>query len=422
MKTSLNLQERRLSELHPADYNPRIMLKPGDLEYENIKNSIETFGYVDPIIINSDGTIIGGHQRYRILLDLGYDTTQVVVVEASKEQEKALNIALNKITGEWDEKKLTELLIELDLSNIDMQLTGFSEKELENLKLKFDTEDAQEDEDFHEEDAFEEATKETKTKRGDIWILGKHRLMCGNSTNAEDVKKLLQGKEMDLVITDPPYNVNYEETVEWRDESKGKKSREYSQIQNDEMTPEQFYEFLLTFYKQTMAVMREGAAIYIFHADSSSLAFRQAYTDVGLKLSQVLIWEKNHFVLGRQDYQWKHEPILYGWKEGAAHYFIDDRKQSTILCEDRPIKSDLHPTMKPIPLVGQLIKNSSKPGWTVYDPFGGSGTTIMAAEQLDRIAYSMELDEIYCDVIIKRWEEFTGCKAVKEEVHGARDS
>ena len=148
MKTSLNLQERRLSELHPADYNPRIMLKPGDLEYENIKNSIETFGYVDPIIINSDGTIIGGHQRYRILLDLGYDTTQVVVVEASKEQEKALNIALNKITGEWDEKKLTELLIELDLSNIDMQLTGFSEKELENLKLKFDTEDAQEDEDI----------------------------------------------------------------------------------------------------------------------------------------------------------------------------------------------------------------------------------------------------------------------------------
>ena len=230
MKTTLNLQERLLSELHPADYNPRVALKPGDPEYENIKNSIEAFGYVDPIIVNSDGTIIGGHQRYNVLLDLGYDTTQVVVVDATKEQEKALNIALNKITGEWDEEKLCDLLIELDLSDIDMQLSGFTYDELENLKIKFDNDEAKEDEDFDEGAALSAARKETRTKRGDVWVLGEHTLVCGDARDADDMGKLMDGMKADLFLTDPPYNVDYVG-----------KTKDALKIENDKMTDQEFH-------------------------------------------------------------------------------------------------------------------------------------------------------------------------------------
>lgn len=225
MKTTLNLQERRLSDIYPAEYNPRVALKPGDPEYEKIKNSIEAFGYVDPIIINSDGTIIGGHQRYNVLLDLGYDTTQVVVVEATKEQEKALNIALNKITGQWDEEKLVDLLIELDLSDINMQLSGFTFDELENLKVKFDDDDAQEDEDFNEDEAIARAREETRTKRGDVWILGEHRLICGDARSMADMERLMDGAKADLYLTDPPYNVDYVG-----------KTKDALKIENDRMT------------------------------------------------------------------------------------------------------------------------------------------------------------------------------------------
>lgn len=243
---------------------------------------------------------------------------------------------------------------------------------------------------------------------------GDHRLMCGDSTRAEDMAKLMDGELADLVITDPPYNVAYEDKVADTSAAMGVEvGREHSQIQNDDMPEEEFTQFLSKFYKAIVGVMREGAAIYVFHADSNGLQFRQTFLDAGFKLAQCLIWVKNTFVPGRQDYQWQHEPVLYGWKPGAAHYFVDDRTQSTIFNEDKPRKSDLHPTMKPVPLVGKFMQNSSAPGWSVLDPFGGSGTTIMAAEQLGRRGFMMELDEIYCDVIVKRWEEFTGEKAVK---------
>lgn len=404
MKTTLNLQERLLSELHPADYNPRVALKPGNPEYEKIKNSIEAFGYVDPIIVNSDGTIIGGHQRYNVLLDLGYDTTQVVVVDATKEQEKALNIALNKITGEWDEEKLYELLIDLDLSDIDMQLSGFTFDELENLKIKFDNDEAQEDEDFDEDAALAEARKETRTKRGGVWILGEHRLICGDARDALDMEKLMGGMKADLLLTDPPYNVDYVG-----------KTKDALKIENDKMTDQEFRDFLLGAFTVAKAAMKSGAAFYIWHADFKGYDFRGACMDAGWQVRQCLIWAKDILVLGRQDYQWQHEPCLYGWNEGASHAWYSDRKQTTLLQFDKPSRSKEHPTMKPIPLFGYLIQNSTKTGDIILDSFCGSGTTIMAAEQLNRRAFCMELDEVYCDVIVKRWEEFTGETAVKED-------
>lgn len=404
MKTTLNLQERLISELHPADYNPRVALKPGDPEYENIKNSIEAFGYVDTIIVNSDGTIIGGHQRYNVLLDLGYDTTQVVVVDATKEQEKALNIALNKITGEWDEEKLCDLLIELDLSDIDMQLSGFIYDELENLKIKFDNDEAKEDEDFDEGAALSAARKETRTKRGDVWVLGEHRLVCGDARDADDMGKLMDGMKADLFLTDPPYNVDYVG-----------KTKDALKIENDKMTDQEFRDFLLGAFSIAKGSMKSGAAFYIWHADSKGYDFRGACMDVGWQVRQCLIWAKDILVMGRQDYQWQHEPCLYGWNEGASHAWYSDRKQTTLLHFDRPARSKEHPTMKPVPLFGYLIQNSTKSGDIILDSFCGSGTTIIAAEQLERKAYCIELDEVYCDVIVRRWEEFTGKAAVKED-------
>lgn len=444
MRAKLNLQEMNLADLHPAEYNPRVELKPGDPEYERIKRSIETFTYVDPIIVNRDGTIIGGHQRYNVLLDLGYETADVVVVDKTKDEEKALNIALNKISGEWDEEKLYELLIELDLSDIDVQLSGFTLNELDDLRVKFDIEEAQDD-GFDEEEALSQV-KEPTTRRGNIWRLGRHRLMCGDSTSPDDMAALMNGAQADLIVTDPPYNVDYGRKTEFMAESRRGTVQEA--IKNDNMDESSFYFFLLDAFKNAFEMIREGGAVYVFHSDTHGLTFRQSFQDAGFKLSQCLIWEKNSLVLGRSDYQWIHEPILYGWKEGAAHYFINDRTQSTVILEDdidfgsmkknelvayleelrrtwrdrtsvilerKPTRNDIHPTMKPISLIGKFITNSSKPDWNVLDQFGGSGSTLMAAEQLGRTAYIMEMDEAYCDVIIKRWEEYTGQTAVLEE-------
>ena len=397
MQSELRMERRRLSDLLPAEYNPRVTLGPEDKEFQDLVASIRTLGYAEPILINEDGTIIGGHQRYNALLHLGWEEADVVVYPCSKVKEKALNVALNKIDGRWDAVKLVNILEEISLEGVDFTVTGFTQDELDDLKVDLQVETATEDEDFDIDSTYEDI-KEPVTKRGDVWILGRHRLMCGDSTSQADIETLMSGDQADLVITDPPYNVNYEGTA--------------GKIQNDNMDDESFYNFLLAFYKATVSVMRLGAAAYVFHADSKGHLFRDGFMEAGLKMAECLIWEKNSLVLGRQDYHWRHEPILYGWKEGEAHYFVDDRTQDTILCEDKPRESKLHPTMKPIPLVARLMKNSSKPGWNVLDPFGGSGTTIMAAEQLNRTAFSMELDEKFCDVIVKRWEEYTGQKAV----------
>lgn len=387
-----------LSSLKAAEYNPRKELKPGDEEYEKIKRSLERFGFADPVVVNSDMTIIGGHQRVRVAKDIGMTEAPCSVVDLSKEDEKALNIALNKITGSWDNDKLAAILQGLSLGGYDTTLTGFTDKE-QNELLNGLTLTKTAGEDGFDLDGAVEAIEEPWVKRGQVFQLGVHRLMCGDSTSEEDVDKLMNGNKADLIITDPPYNVDYHGGTGMT-------------IENDNMDDSSFYHFLLDAFRNMSNCCREGASAYIFHADSEGLNFRKAFKDAGFKISECLIWAKQRFVLGRNDYHWRHEPCLYGWKEGASHYFVDDRTQDTILEFDRPEKNDKHPTMKPLPLVGKLMQNSSMINWKVLDLFGGSGSTLMAATQLDRQAFTMELDPKYCQVIIERWQEYTGEQAV----------
>ena len=311
MDQKLRTERRKLADLKAAEYNPRKALTPDDAEYQKIRRSIEEFGYVDPIIINEDGTIIGGHQRATVLKDLGYQEVDVVVVALDKQREKALNIALNKITGEWDEVKLKDLLLDLDLGDYDISLTGFEQNDLTELVDKLAIEPEAVDDDFNEDEALERAEAEPVTKLGDVWLLGRHRLMCGDSTSQDDMAVLMNGEIADLVVTDPPYNVNYGDKAEMLDEYlPAKGHRNINHIKNDNMDNQSFYSFLLATYQSAYEFMRAGAAIYVFHAESTGHIFRQAFLDAGLKLAQCLIWEKNAFVLGRQDYQWRH-PILY---------------------------------------------------------------------------------------------------------------
>lgn len=420
-----------INELKPAEYNPRIDLKPGDKEFEKIRKSIEEFGYVDPVIINKDGTIVGGHQRYKVLKDMGYTEIQCIVIDVDKEKEKALNIALNKISGDWDKNKLKVLLSELQGVGL-AEITGFDLAELGMLGVQ---EEVIED-DFDIDKVLKE--EKSYTQPGDIIKLGRHRLICGDSTNGADVEKLMNGKLADLVITDPPYNVNYQSN------STGMK------IMNDNMEEDDFENFLYLAHKCMYDFSREGAPIYVFHSDVGGYAFRKAFIDAGYKMAECLIWLKNQFVLGRQDYQWRHEPILYGWKEGAGHTWYGGRSQSTILESDidelkklskkelielieeyqkgiptsvieyeRPKKNKLHPTMKPLGLLGILMQNSSAKGDIVLDLFGGSGSTLMTAEKLDRTAYLVELDPVYCDAIVKRYIQE---KQSSEEVIITRDN
>lgn len=393
----MNIQKINVEKLKPAEYNPRKDLKPEDEEYQKIKKSITEFGYVAPVIVNSNMTVIGGHQRLKILKELGYTDVECVIVDLDPNKEKALNIALNKISGDWDDNKLEELLAELKQTDIDMDITGFSFDEVDEI-LK-DITGSKED-DFDIQQALDEID-EPITKTGDIWILGKHRLMCGDSTQKEQVLRLMNNQEADMILTDPPYNVDYEG-----------KTADALKIENDNMNETEFYNFLLDSFRNMYESVKHGGSVYVFHADTEGLNFRNAFKSCGFKLAQCLVWVKNTFVMGRQDYQWRHEPILYGWKEGAGHYFVDDRKQSTVLEFDKPSKNAEHPTMKPVDLLVYLIKNSSKENDLILDLFGGSGSTLIAATQTQRRCYTMELDPKYCDVIIKRWENLTGKKAI----------
>ncbi len=386
----MRFEKRNVSDLIPAKYNPRKDLKPGDKEYEKIKNSITEFGYVDPIIINSDNTIIGGHQRLKVLRDLGYTEVDCVVIEIDKTKEKALNIALNKISGEWNVELLKDLIDDLKESNFDIEFTGFDPPELDELFSELHNKDVKED-DFD----VDEVLKEPAISRlGDLWLLGRHRLICGDSTAEETYKLLMDGKKANLTVTDPPYNVAYEAKA--------------GKIQNDDMKDDEFYNFLLAAFTNIYNAMENDASIYVFHADTEGLNFRKAFVDAGFYLSGVCIWAKQSLVLGRSPYQWKHEPILFGWKKDGRHRWYSDRKQSTVWNFDRPSKNDLHPTMKPVALCAYPIQNSSMSNCIVLDPFGGSGSTLIACEQTNRICYSIELDEKYTNVIIKRYIEQVG--------------
>lgn len=377
--------------LRPAAYNPRKKLKAGDKEYEKIKNSILEFGYVEPIIVNYDMTVIGGHQRLTVLKDLGYTEVQCVVVHIEDEHKvKALNIALNKITGAWNEQLLADLLVDLQSVDFNTDLTGFEAPEIEQLFSKVHNKDIKED-DF---DVEEELKNLPISQKGDIWLLGRHRVICGDSTLPETYTKLMEGRRANLVLTDPPYNVNVEETA--------------GKIQNDNMPDEDFYKFLFAAFLNMEQNMENDASIYVFHADSKGLIFRQAFHDAGFYLSGCCIWKKNALVLGRSPYQWQHEPCLFGWKVGGKHQWYSDRKQTTIWEYDRPKSSKDHPTMKPVALMAYPIQNSCMSNCIVLDPFLGSGSTLIACEETGRICYGVELDEKFCDVIVKRYLEKAG--------------
>lgn len=391
-----------IDKINPAAYNPRIDLQPGDPEYEKLKKSIEEFGYVDPLVWNKrTGNLVGGHQRFKILKASGKTEIEVSVVDLDADREKALNLALNKISGGWDESKLTMLLQELDESDLGIELTGFDESEFEDLIESLESQLPVEvkDDEFDVEEEFQNI-EEPETRPGDIWELGRHRLICGDSTDEQIINHLMDGQLASMVFTDPPYNVDYEG-----------KTEESLKIMNDKMDDNQFYQFLFDLYSSMINATEEGGAIYVCHADSEGANFRRAMTDAGWLLKQCIVWVKNQIVIGRQDYQWQHEPILYGWKPGAPHKWNGDRKQSTVWFFDKPQRNGEHPTMKPVPLVAKAIQNSSKKGEIVLDVCGGSGTTLIAAEQTERICYMSEMDPKYCDVIKKRYEKLTGNKA-----------
>nr|DAS24299.1 MAG TPA: adenine specific DNA methyltransferase [Caudoviricetes sp.] len=390
-KSEMQWKDLPIDQLKPATYNPRKKLKPGDKEYEKIKNSIKEFGYVEPIIVNYDMTVIGGHQRLTVLKDLGYETVQCVQVHIEDEHKvKALNVALNKITGAWDEQLLADLLVDLKSVDFNVDLTGFEAPEVEQLFSKVHSKDVKED-DF---DVEEELQKPTFSKTGDIWHLGEHRVICGDATLPETYHRLMDGKKANLVLTDPPYNVNVEETA--------------GKIKNDNMPDDKFYQFLFCAFVNMEQNMESDASIYVFHADTQGYNFRKAFKDAGFYLSGCCIWKKNALVLGRSPYQWQHEPCLFGWKLGGRHQWYSDRKQTTIWEYDRPKSSKDHPTMKPIALMAYPIRNSSMSHCIVLDPFLGSGSTLMACVETDRICYGIELDEKFVDVIVRRYVKEKG--------------
>lgn len=420
----MHIIHKTLDELVPYENNPRD--NEGAVDY--VAESIKEFGFKVPIIIDKNNVIVAGHTRYKASKKLGINEVPCLVADdLTDEQIKAFRLADNKVAeiATWDFDKL-----EIELSMLDnMELFGFDDVftngEREDMSTVVDT---------IEDDYNVELPKEPNAKRGNIYQLGNHRLMCGDATNENDLNVLCGDKEVDLVLTDPPYNVNYEGGTGLT-------------IANDNLPDEKFRAFLIDAFKNMNKHLKAGGAFYIWHADSEGYNFREACKKADWKVRQCLVWIKSSIVLGRQDYQWKHEPCLYGWKDGASHNWYGDRKQrteisafdifelryktreellefiekqwcdaedceTTVLCEDKPLKNGEHPTMKPIKLLTRQVINSSKEQDIVLDVFGGSGSTLIACEQLNRTCYTMELDPKYVDVIINRWEEFTGKKAV----------
>ncbi len=391
------LELRNLDKLIPYARNSRTH---SDEQVAQIAASIKEFGWTSPVLIDEEGGIIAGHGRVLAARKLEQSQIPCIVLSGlTKAQKKAYVIADNKLAlnAGWDNDFLRLEIDELKEENFNIELLGFTDEELDAL-IPVELTPG-----LVDEDDVPEAPEEPVTKPGDIWLLGKHRLMCGDSTSIEALETLCAGQLVDMWLTDPPYNVAYEG-----------KTKDALTIKNDSMGDDQFRQFLRDAYTAADAVMKPGAVFYIWHADSEGYNFRGAAQDSGWKVRQCLIWKKSTMVMGRQDYHWKHEPCLYGWKEGAGHLWAADRKQTTILEFDKPSRNGEHPTMKPVSLFEYQMLNNTKGGDIVLDSFGGSGTTLIAAEKNGRIARLMELDPKYCDVIIKRWQDFTGKQAILE--------
>lgn len=398
---NLQIEYVSLDSIKPYDGNAK--LHPQE-QIDQIKCSIKLMGFDDPIAIWKNGEIIEGHGRYLAAKQLGMDTVPIIRLDdLTDEQRRAYALIHNKLTmnSGFDTEILNVELAhigEIDMESFDFQIEPL---DFDNLGSLEDGEESSIPSEVVEDDYEEELPEEPTAKPGDIYLLGRHRLMCGDSTKIEDVKRLVDGAEIDILVTDPPYNVEYEG-----------KTKDRLTIKNDSMEDSAFRRFLRDAFSSADAVLKPGGVFYIWHADSEGYNFRGACKDIDWQVRQCLIWVKSVLVMGRQDYQWKHEPCLYGWKSGAGHFWASDRKQTTTLNFDKPVRSEIHPTMKPIALFDYLIKNSSKVGENVLDLFNGSGTTIMACEQNGRNAFCMELDPRYVDAAVNRWEQFTGKKAV----------
>ena len=409
-------------------------------QVKKIAASITEFGFTNPILVDSSDGIIAGHGRLMAAKELGLGEVPVIVLDhLTDAQRRAYILADNRLALDagWDNEMLAAELTALQADGFDLDLTGFSGEEIDDL-LADGADDADQDRD---DDAVPETAKRLVSRRGDVWLLGKHRLICGDSTNLSDIERLTAGEQIECLWTDPPYNVAYEGTA--------------GSIKNDDMEDGQFRQFLHDAFVCAFAVMKPGGAAYIAHADTEGYNFRGAFRDAGFKLSGCLIWRKNSLVLGRSDYQWQHEPILYGWKEGAAHRWYGERNKTTmvefdgglfdqigenqyqitigeqtliiegenltvrearasVVTEEKPKRNAEHPTMKPVPLIERFLLNSTKRGDTVMDLFGGSGSTLIACEKLGRIARLCELDEKFVDVIVRRWQDYTGKRATLE--------
>ena len=398
MKTTTEMQLVAIQKLVPYINNARTHSPE---QIKKLRSSLRAFGFINPVIIDRDYGVIAGHGRILAAKEEGIKEVPCVFADHLTEaQKKAYIIADNRMAMDagWDEELLRVEIEALQGMDFDPLLTGFDEKELAAL---FDDGAEAKDDDF---DVDEELEKPVFSKTGDVWALGRHRLVCGDSTKAETYETLMQGKKANLVVTDPPYNVNYEGSA--------------GKFKNDNMAAEKFYQFLLDAFTNMEKVMAEDASIYVFHADTEGLNFRRAFTDAGFYLSGCCIWKKPSLVLGRSPYQWQHEPVLYGWKKNGKHQWYSDRKQTTIWEFEKPRKNADHPTMKPIPLLAYPITNSSMSNTLILDPFGGSGSTLIACEQTDRSCCTIELDEKYCDVIVKRYVELKGSA---EDVSVERD-
>jgi len=391
MAKELKIVIKNIDELKVYENNPR----KNDQAVDAVANSIKEFGFKVPVIITKDNVIIAGHTRIKACKKLGIsDVPCIIADDLSEDQIRAFRLADNRASelADWD---LDKLKVEFDNIELDLDLFGFEE-----LQKKLG--DDPEDDNFDESEVL---TDNPYSQKGDIFELNEHRLMCGDSTDAEVVKTLTNGKIVDMIFTDPPYNVDYEGSTGMK-------------IQNDKQKDSDFLTFLSKAFTNMADQLKAGGVVYCCHADTEGLNFRTAFKGAGLKLSECLVWVKNSLVLGRQDYHWRHEPILYGWKEGESHYFAEDRTQDTVWEYNKPKANDLHPTMKPIPLVARAINNSSRKGEVVLDLFGGSGTTLIACEELKRKSLIMELDERYVDVIVKRYcrlkNSLDGCFLIRD--------
>lgn len=388
MKTTTEMRLVPIDKLIPYVNNARTHSPE---QINKLRSSLREFGFINPVIIDRDFNVIAGHGRIAAAKAEGISEVPCVFADhLTDAQKKAYILADNRMAldADWDEELLKIEIENLQADNFDIGLTGFEEKELANL---FETDSDAKEDDFNVD---EELQKPCITQAGDIWLLGNHRLICGDSTKEETYTALMDGKKANLTITDPPYNVNYKGSA--------------GKIKNDNMENEKFYQFLLDAFTNMEKVMADDASIYVFHADTEGLNFRKAFADAGFYLSGTCIWKKQSLVLGRSPYQWQHEPVLFGWKKKGKHQWYTGRKESTIWEFDKPKKNGEHPTMKPIPLIAYPIKNSSMSNCIVLDPFGGSGSTLIACEQTNRICYTIELDEKFCDVIVKRFIEQVG--------------